>query len=97
MGKEFINETETNEKYIKDEIFWKYFKYHSPSFIEKDLFKAKNNKLVNHVNDALIDLRNATNIGAIPENENPNKIVDVAEKILDFNKQQKGKELPLDF
>ena len=45
----------------------------------------------------MIDLRNAIIIGAIPENGNPNKIVDIVEKILDFNKQQKGKEFPLDF
>ena len=29
----------------------------------------------------------------IPKNENPNKIVDIIEKILDFNKQQKSKGL----
>ena len=63
----------------------------STSLLAKYLFKAKNNKLVNNINDALIDLRNAIIIGAIPENENPNKIV------LDFNKQQKSKGLPLDF
>ena len=28
-----------------------------------------------------------------PENENPNKIVDIVEKIVDFNKKLKGKEL----
>ena len=30
----------------------------------------------------------------IPENENPNKIADIVEKIFDFNKQQKGKGRP---
>ena len=44
----------------------------------------------------MIDLRNAI-ILAIPENENPNKIVDIVEKILYLKKQQKGKELALDF
>ena len=34
------------------------------------------------------------NIKKILENCNPNKIVDIAEKTLDFNKQQKGKGLP---
>ena len=29
----------------------------------------------------------------IPENENANKIVNIVEKILDFNKQLKGKGL----
>ena len=97
MHKEFINETETDEKYINDEIFWKYFKYQSPSFLTKDLFKAKNNKLVNNINDSLIDLRNAIVIGAIPENEIPKKIVDIVDKTLDFNKQQKRKGLSLEF
>ena len=39
----------------------------------------------------MIDIRNAIIRKDIPENENPNKIIDVVEKILDFNKQQKGK------
>ena len=45
----------------------------------------------------MIDLRNCITTGAIPENENPNKIVDIIEKFLDFNKQQKGKGLLLGF
>ena len=36
------------------------------------------------------------NIKKILENCNPNKIVDVVEKTLDFNEQQKGKGLPSD-
>ena len=52
-------------------------------------------ELVNSVNDGLIDLRNAINRKEIPENENPNKIVDIVEKILNFNKQQKGKGLKI--
>ena len=82
MRKELINEIKTDEKYINYETFWKYFKYQSPSFSAKHLFKAKN-ELVNNINDALIDLRNATIIGAIPENENPSKVVNIVEKILD--------------
>ena len=79
MRKKFINETETGVKYINDEIFWKYFKHQSPSFLVKDLFKAKNNKSVNNINDTLIDLRNAIIIGVIPEIKGaiPNKIVDI--------------------
>ena len=33
-------------------------------------------------------------IEKIPKNKNPNKIVNIVEKILEFNKQQKGKGLP---
>ena len=65
MCKEFINEIETDEKYINDEVFWKYFKYQSTSFLAKDLFKVKSNKLVDNINDALTDLRSAIIIGAI--------------------------------
>ena len=43
----------------------------------------------------MIDLRNAIIIEANPENENPNKIIDIAGKTHNFNKQQKGKGLPL--
>ena len=42
----------------------------------------------------MIDLRKATIKEEIPENENPNKIVDIVEKIMEFNKQQKGKGRP---
>ena len=44
-----------------------------------------------------MELRNAIIRNEIPENKNPNKILDTVEKIIDFNKQQKGKLLPLDF
>ena len=44
----------------------------------------------------MIDLWNTIIKKEIPENENPNKIVDIVEKIIDFDKQQKGKERPLD-
>ena len=87
LRKEFINEIETDEKCINNEIFWKYFKYQLPLFLLKDLFKVKNYKLVNHIIDVLIDLRNTIIIEAISENENPNKMVNVIENILNFDKQ----------
>ena len=39
----------------------------------------------------MINLRNATNRKEITENNNPNKIVDIVEKVLNFIKQQKSK------
>ena len=75
------------------------FKYQNPPFLVKDLISAKHNKnekLVNNISNGLIDLRNDINKKEIPENENPKKVADVVEKILDFNKQQKGKEAPSD-
>ena len=41
----------------------------------------------------MIALRNTVNKKEIPENENLGKVINIAEKILDFNKQQKGKGL----
>ena len=37
----------------------------------------------------MIDSRNAIIRKELSEKENPNKIVDIAEKVLNFNKQQK--------
>ena len=37
----------------------------------------------------MIDLRNAVNKKEIPKNENPDKVIDIVEDILNFNKQQK--------
>ena len=63
-------------------------------FLAKDLIRAtqaKIEQLVNNVNDGMIDLRNTIIRKEITENENTSKIVDIVEKIVDFNKQQKGK------
>ena len=46
-----------------------------------------------HVNGALIDIRNAVYRKDIYENENSDKLINIVEEILDFNKQQKGKGL----
>ena len=59
-----MNETVANEKDINDEIFCNYFNYQNPSVLAKELIRAtsaKNETLVNNVNDGLINLRNAIN------------------------------------
>ena len=43
----------------------------------------------------LIDLRNTVFRKESPENENPNKIVNIAENIIDFNKLEKGKGIKI--
>ena len=43
----------------------------------------------------MIDLRNNINRKEIPENENPKKVVHILEKILAFNKRQKGKGIKI--
>ena len=86
-----MNETISDEKDITNEIFWICFEYLNPSFCAKDLIRAKqakNEQLVNNINDELVDLRYAIIEKKIPEKENPNKIADIVEKILEFNKQQ---------
>ena len=41
----------------------------------------------------MIDLRNSIIRKKTPEDENPNKIVNVVDKIMEFNNQQEGKGL----
>ena len=43
--------------------------------------RAKNDQLLNNINDGLIDLRNAIIKKEFTENENSNKIANIAEKI----------------
>ena len=43
----------------------------------------------------MIELRNSINSKEIPENENPKKLVNIIEKIIDFNKKQKDKGLKI--
>lgn len=45
--------------------------------------QIKNDKTVKHVNESLIEMN--------PENETLNKAINFVDKILNFNKQQKGK------
>ena len=48
-------------------------------------------KIVNEVNNTLIDWRNALNKKEIPKKENPDEVIYIVEKILEFNKQQEGR------
>ena len=87
-----MNEIIANKKDINDEILGNYFKYQNPLFLAKYLIRAKqarNKELVNNVKDGLLDLRNVIIRKEIPENGNLNKIPNIIEIILDFNKQQK--------
>ena len=56
--------------------------------------KVKNGETIKHINNALTELKNSINRNEISKNESPEKIVDIVEKNLGFNKQQKGKGRP---
>ena len=63
-------------------------------FLIKVLYEDNQNKkdkIVKNINESLINLRSSINSKEIPENENLKKIVNIVEKIMDFNKQKKGK------
>ena len=86
---------------MNTEIFIDIFKYYiiqNPLYWLNDLYNSsltRNEKVVEHNNNAFIDLRNAVNRKEIHENENPDKVIDIVEEILNFNNQKKGKRLPL--
>ena len=93
-----MNEIIANEKDINDGIFWDYFKYQNPSFLAKDLIRsmqAKNEKLVNNVNDRLMDLRTILLEKKFLKIKTPKKKVDILKKIHDFSKQQKRKGIKM--
>ena len=73
-----MSEIIAGKKDINNKIFLNYFRYQNPLFLVRDLISAeqdKNEKLVNNINDGLIDLRNSVNRKEIPENKNPEKEV----------------------
>ena len=59
-----MSEIIAGKKDINNKIFLSYFRYQNPLFLVRDLISAeqdKNEKLVNNINDGLIDLRNSVN------------------------------------
>ena len=83
------------KKNMNDQIFREYFNYQSTSFLSKDFYVVNQNKndiIVKYLTELLIDLRNSFNSKETPENEIPKKVVNIVEKILDFNKPQKEKK-----
>ena len=65
--------------------------------VEKDtcdeiFWKSFNNQTPSHLSKNLLE---AIIEREIPENETPRKIIDNVEKIIDFNKQQKGRGLKM--
>ena len=57
-----MNEIIADEKDINNEMFLNYFTYQNPLFLVNDLISVKQDKsekLVNHINNGLNDLRNS--------------------------------------
>ena len=50
---------------------------------------------MSYLNDTLIDLGNGVIKKEIPENENPDEVINIVEIIIDFNKLQNGKVLKI--
>ena len=71
-----MNEIIADQKDINNEIFLNYYKYQNQLLLVKNLIGAnqiKNVKLVNNINNGLIDLRNDINRKKNPENKNQKK------------------------
>ena len=87
---EQITDEETD---INDDLFSKYFKFQRPSdmllLLNKTNDTEKNNNLLNLINSGLKDLKEEIKkMSEIEiENEDPELIIKIVEKILKFNKQ----------
>ena len=97
---DFWKKTIRDGSNINTEIFGEYFKYQNSSFLLKDLYcagKNRNKKIVNNVNNALIELRSAVNRTKTLSSENPEKVIDIVAENFNFYKQEKWKGFPFGF
>ena len=87
---ELIIKKETD---INSELFRKHFNFQRPSEMLKAVYttndRKKNNDLVNVIKSGLSDLKNEIENMSTEEKEigKPDKIADIVEKILKFNRQ----------
>ena len=99
LHEKIINKIKNDEKNLNEEIFKWYFSNHTSLFLAKELYNSNqnvNDEIVKDIIDSLNELKKDINTKKIPKNGDLNKMIIIAEKILNFNKQQKGKELPSD-
>ena len=99
QGKKTIDLGEFNKQIIDgeidliEELFKKHFNFRRPSdmltLLNKTKDKTKNNELVSVINSGLKDLKEEIKkmSEAVKEIEDPELMVNIAEKILKFNKQ----------
>ena len=81
---------------INDNLFIEYFRYQHPNTMLEDLNSTRNTERNNIqaalIGSALTDFRNR--IRSMPEDEirykQPNEIINIVEKILEFDRQQQG-------
>ena len=88
LCEEFLNEIKNEEKNVNEQIFRDNSLFQSRSYLTKVLYDSdeiKNDKIIKNINNGLIELRNSINSKEIPENENPKKVVNIVEKINNFN------------
>ena len=98
-----IKQITDEETDINDDLFNKYFSFQRPSdmitLLNKTNDTEKNNKLDNLINSGLKELKEEIKkmSEAEIENEDPNLIVNIVEKILKFNEQnqQKGQGIKI--
>ena len=91
---EFNKQIVEKDKSINKKLFKKYFRFQSLVDMQKHLYKTKNTEenieLVNKIKSGLSDLKDE--IKQMSEGEieirKPYEIIDVVEKILDFNRQE---------
>ena len=101
--KTLIKQITDEEKDINDDLFNKYFKFQRPNdmitLLNKTNDTEKNNKLVNLINSGLKDLKEEIKkMSELEiENEDPELIVKIVEKIVKFDKenQQKGQGIKI--
>ena len=89
-------------KIINEELLKKYFGFQDLISMQKELYKSKNagknNKLANMIKSGLKDLKkDIEQMGDdVSEIEKPDEIVDIVEKILEYNRQnQEGQGLKI--
>ena len=78
----FWNKTKNEERNINEQIFKKFF-CQTPSHLAKDLYdsdEAKNDDIVKHIKNELIELKNYINIKEITENEDLKNVVSIVKK-----------------
>ena len=92
-AKKFLEYIESETKDININFFNKYFNFAVPSALEKQFYEKKykkKNKLINIINSGLSDLKDEIKKMSEDEKkkfEQPDKVLKILNKIIDFNKQ----------